>query len=44
MKIPVNLSIDPEDRPRIDKALEVFDRFVIVLERLTKLLKEEEKK
>lgn len=32
--------ISNEDRPRIDKALNILDRFVKVLEKISSLLKE----
>jgi len=40
MNIPVKIEIDEKDRPRFDRALDIADRIVKILERLANLLKE----
>lgn len=41
--LPVRVEIDAEDRHRVDRALDIADRFVKVLEKLANLLKGETK-
>ena len=40
MNVPVKIEIDEKDRPRFDRALDIADRLVKVLEKLASLLKE----